>query len=184
MSFRSRSIGLVVAVVGTLGATSASAAEFHLEPQFPVTGVQSTGHVFTTKDGTVTCKTVHSSGMASMTTGEITLTPKYENCTAFGFINVPIDVNGCDFLVTADGVTHLGCPGGSQIEITAPFCSTKIGPQTLTGSSFANNASKTDIVVTLNISEISYSNCEGSWTSGTYTGKTTLTSSVGAIWFE
>lgn len=182
MTIRRKSIGSIIGVICVLSTSSASAAEFHLG--LPLTGAQSTGHVFTTIAGTVTCKVVHANGVASTgTTSELTLTPKYENCTAFAFINVPIDVNGCIYRLTVDGVTHLECPTEKQIEITAPFCTTKIGPQTASGSSFANNATKTDVVVTMNISGISYDECGTKRTNATYTGTTTLTSS-GNIWFE
>jgi hypothetical protein len=178
MKMNPRVAGMVIGLAMAVFSSQASAAEFHLG--YPVTGEQTTTHYFTTFAGKVTCKTVHWSGTAASTTSELTMTPKFETCTAFGFINTPIDVNGCALLITATGVTHVECPAGKEIEITTPGCTTKIGPQTISGNTFANNAGKTDVVMTMNASGITYNECGKSFSNATYTGASTLT----YIWFE
>ncbi len=142
-----------------LSAQAADAAEFHAG--FVVTGNQGTTHVFTTVSGTVSCTKAHFEGTISPTTTEMRLIPNYgvNACKAFGFINVPVDVNGCSFRSLAEGLTHIECPAGAGIEITAPGCTTKIGPQTVEKATYANNAGKTDIIATLNYSKIAYDEC-------------------------
>lgn len=180
-----KTLGLVLAAVFAMGAvmaSAASAAEFH-SAAAPVTlsGSQSTSHVFTTNAGTVTCKVATFSGSSSVkTTSEITMTPKYENCTAFGFISVPIHVKG-DYLFTANGDVHVN----GTFEITAPGCTTTVsGPQTLKGAnSFSNNAGKTDVIAKTNASGIAYNECGTARTNGTYTGTTTVTGTSN-VWYE
>lgn len=182
MKRKFKTLGLVMAAVFAMSAVSvsaASAAEFHAETA-PVTlsGSQSSTHVFTTAAGTVTCKVATFSGSSSVkTTKEITMTPKYENCTAFGFISVPIDVKG-DYLFTANGDIHVN----GEFLITTPGCTTTVSKQTIKGgNSFSNGAG--DVNVETNASGIAYNECGTERTGATYTGKTTVTGSS-VIWYE
>lgn len=170
-----------------VGAPQAGAAEFH-SAAVPntISGSQSTSHVFTTDAGTVTCKTFTFSGtLSSSTTTAIEVTPTYGSCTAFGFIGVTIHNNGCRATFTRDGSHHVyWCPPGKKVEITAPFCTTTVGPQYVaSGVSFANNGGKTDIIATTNISGIEYNECGTIKTNGKYTGTSTLTGSS-SVWYE
>jgi hypothetical protein len=177
-------LAAVLAMAAT-GASVASAAEFHMgSTTGTVTGSQITGqpqHVFTTSAGKVTCTVAHFTGTytASTTTSQ-TLLPKWEKCTAFGFINIPYDVNGCHFTFTAavGGQTHLVC-GGKPIEITTPGCTTTIGSQTLSTTEFTNSTDTTTgkmhIIAHTNIAAITYNECGTVRNNGTYTGTTTWT---------
>ena len=185
-----KTLGLVLASVfamSAIGASAASAAEFHsaVHPQ-SVSGSQTTSHVFTTDAGTVTCKKATFSGTtAAKTSTTQTLTPSYTECTAFGFVNVPIHINGCGYIFHNNGTTVVECPSGKSIQITAPFCTTSVGAQHIaSGMSFGNNAGKTDIVATTNIKGIAYNECGTPKTNGTYTGTTTVTGASGSIWYE
>jgi hypothetical protein len=185
-----KTLGVVLAAVfamSALGASAASAAEFHSAVAVQaVTGTQSTSHVFTTTSGTVTCKTAQFTGSTTAkTTTTQTMLPNYDNCTAFGFIGVPIHENECEYIFNVNGSTELKCPAGKSIEITVPGCTTTVGSQTFaSGNTFSSNATKTDINVTTNVSGIKYKECGGAeQTGGTYKGTTTTTASS-AIWYE
>jgi hypothetical protein len=89
----------------------------------------------TTYEGTITAQTVT----------EITLTPKFQECEALGF-PAHIDMNGCDFVFTIgktfnqDNTTHIKCPVGKDVQITATgpagTCTVTIRPQTSEGSGY------------------------------------------------
>jgi len=192
MTCKIQSLRLVVAAalaLSAVGASAASAAEFHsASAPSTITGAQSTGHVFTTDAGTVTCKTVTFSGTQSAkTTTEVTLTPKYESCKAFGFaVGIPIHVNGCGFRLNASGTTELECPTGKAIEITVPGCTTSIGPQHFaTGMEYTTIGTTPSRTITAhsNISGISYNECGTPTKNGTYKGSTKITGSAGEVWF-
>jgi hypothetical protein len=42
-------------------------------------------------------KMTESGTVAPATASEIELEPAFSECTAFGFVNTPIDMNGCKF---------------------------------------------------------------------------------------
>ncbi|HEX3240504.1 MAG TPA: hypothetical protein VHR18_10265 [Solirubrobacterales bacterium] len=188
MNRKIKTLGVVLASVlamSAIGASAASAAEFHsaVHPQ-EIHGTQTTSHVFTTNAGTVTCKKATFTGTsAAKTSATQTLSPDYNECTAFGFINVPIHENGCALLFYANGTSEIACPFGKKIEITAPFCTTTIYPQHLTGGvTYATIT--TDITVTTNITGIHYNECGTTRTNGTLTGKTTWVGVSGSFVFS
>ncbi|HEX3240555.1 MAG TPA: hypothetical protein VHR18_10530 [Solirubrobacterales bacterium] len=191
MKRRFRAPGIVLASVfamSAIGASAASAAEFHsaVHPQ-EIHGTQTTGHVFTTNAGTFTCKkATFTGGTSAKTSATLTLAPDYNECTIFGFINMPVHENQCAYVFYATGTTEVECPGGKPIEITAPFCTTTIGPQHIaTGLSYTNNAGKTDVVITTNIkTDLDYDECGTARTNGSYTGTSTVTGGSGSLWFE
>jgi hypothetical protein len=206
MSRKIKIFGVLTAVFAltAVSVSSAFATEryFHSESTSTTfSGTQTTGHVFTTNAGKVTCTTAKFTGSASVaTTMELTIEPEYKSCTAFGFIGVPIDVNGCHYLFTSETatkgttepvITHITCPTGKAIEVTAPGCTTKVGPQTIGGNSFDNGTSggKKDVTVTTNVEGIEYNECGTVRNNGKYTGTTTVTgkNSEGAatgVWYE
>lgn len=191
MKHKFKALGLVLAAVFALSAVSvasASAAQFHsaLAPTV-ISGAQSTSHVFTTNAGTVTCKTAKFSGSQAVVTSETqTLTPKYENCTAFGFVGVTIDTNECAYEFNANGSTKVVCPSGKAIEVTVPFCTTSVGPQTfasgMTYETVGTSPSRS-ILAKTNISGIKYNECGTERTNGTYTGTTSVAGSAGEVWW-
>lgn len=189
MKRKFKTLGLVLVAtfaVSAMGSPAASADFFsEVHPQ-TLSGSQTTNHVFTTNAGTVSCKVATFSGTTSASASPTqTLAPNYENCIAFGFISVPIHENGCAYVLHANGTTEIECPEGKKIEITAPGCTMTIGPQHFSsGMSFSNNAGKTDIVASTNISsQIDYNACGTVRTNGSYTGATTVTGASGAVWF-
>ncbi len=181
-----KTLGVVVAAVFALSALGASAASANFTAGSStgnLTGVQTTGHVFTTSAGTVTCTTAHFTGTwTEANSPSATATPKYEGCKAFGFIGVPIDVNGCSYEFTTNegGEVHVKCPAGKEIEITTRGCTTKVGPQTLKENIYTNTTNpatgKMDVLIHTDItSKIKYNECGTVRENGTYTGTTTVT---------
>jgi hypothetical protein len=181
-----KSLGLAlmaVAAFGVVGVSAASAAEFHSEgATTTLTGTQTSQHVFTTTAGTVKCNTATFSGTQSgATTQFVTVTPFYSGCTAFGFINVPIHVNGCTYTFDANnsGQVQIKCPAGKVIEITTPGgCTTTIGSQSgLKSTSYSVEGSGTTRELTkhTNISGLHYGECGTTRTNGTLVGTTKIT---------
>ena len=191
MNRKLKTLGLVLASVfamSAIGASAASAAEFHSEvhPQ-SVSGTQTTSHVFTTDAGTVTCKKATFSGTTSASTSATqTLTPDYNECTAFGFTNVPVHENGCAYIFNANGTSEVECPSGKKIEITAPFCTTSIGPQHFASGSHTYH-NETSILwgfyrKTTHTTKMAYNECGTNKTNGTYTGNTDIKGASGKVW--
>jgi hypothetical protein len=176
---------LVAAVLAlsALGASSASANFTAGSTTGNLTGIQTVSHVVTTSAGTVTCSTTHFTGtwVTANSTSQ-TVTPRYEGCKAFGFIGLPIDVNGCSIEGTtnATGELHLKCPAGKAIEITVPGCTTSFGPQTIGSDTYTNSTNpvtgKMDVLSHTDItSSITYNECGTVRFNGSYTGTTTYT---------
>jgi hypothetical protein len=176
----------VMAMAIFAGPASATLALFHSETAHTeIKGQQEGTDAFITNAGTVKCSSIIYTGTASVATPtEITVTPKYEKCTAFGFVSTPIDTNNCHFTFishpTTPPVMHIVCPT-APITMTAFNCWTTVGSQTVnSGIGYTNNGAGTtrDVTAELNISGLSYTQhpksfpqCDsGTFTNGTYTG--------------
>jgi hypothetical protein len=191
MKHKVKALGLVLGVVFALsavGVASASAAEFHSSVgNNSITGTQKTSHVLTTTAGTVTCTTSKFTGtQGPLSSSTMKLAPTYEQCPMFGFIDIPIVTNGCEYNFNANGSTQVECPAGKAIELKVPFCTTSIGPQTFSsGMSFetVGTTPNRSILARTNISGITYDECGTVRANGTYKGTTTVTGGSGEIWF-
>lgn len=206
MTRKLKALGLAfvaVLAMGALSASAASAASFHSEAAHTIlSGEQPTGtnDVFTTNAGTVTCQNATYSGTtSSATTSTVTVTPSYSGCTAFGFVNATIDVNGCTYTFNAGNDDLIITCSGNPITVTAFNCHVKVASQEATaGISYDNAGSGTsrDVTATANITGLKYTQesksfpgcTNGSFTNGTYKGAGTVkgsntagTESVG-IW--
>lgn len=174
-------------VMSAIGASTAVAAEFHASSApTSIAGSQTEAVVFTTNAGTVTCKTFTVSGTQEASTSTfVDVTPHLTNCTAFGFINVQVHVNACSFRWYSSGTSEIRC-GGKEIEITAPLCTTKIGPQHF-GSGVSYTTSGTspnrDWIAHVNISGVKYDECGTKYSNGALKGKLTVDSLSGELWF-
>ena len=194
-------LALVAALaMSAVAASGASATPFHFGSDHSdhviLAGTQHAGEdVFTTDAGTVRCNTATYSGTineADTATNEVSVTPAYSNCKAFGFINVPIHVNGCQYKFTAitkegsnyEGKVDIVCPG-NPISITAPGCEVTVGSQNALGSiTYTNVGSGTtrEVTVDVNISGIHYYQHDtgitcttGTKTNGLYVGSGLVT---------
>jgi len=129
---------LALAAVGAVGAAGAQAVQFHcsVEPCRVTLKPDGTGktahHVMTVKgekgEATLTCGQLHGEGTSSAkTTTELTITGiEYVECTLAGTAAF-VKMNGCDFLVNAEGYTSVGCPSGKEIEFgVEKLCTVKI----------------------------------------------------------
>lgn len=197
-------LGLALVALLAMTAVAASAAsaapEFHGE-KAPVVfeGSQTEQHVFTTNAGTVKCTIATFSGENATTTSTTaTLTPKYEKCTAFGFLGATVDVNACSYtfhLVAnsspATATVDINCPAGKTIDVTSTGCVLHVPAQAgLSHVTFANTGEGTarDVDATINIGSIKYtqtSGClggEGTFTNGTYKGTATVKGVGQGIW--
>jgi len=194
MTRKLKALGLAFVAVlafGALSATAASAASFHSEVEHTIIdGAQPVAEddVFTVNAGTVKCTSATYTGTQSTATNEtVTVTPSYSGCTAFGFVNAPIDVNGCTYTFNAaNDDLIITCPEGKTITVTAFNCHVDVGSQTIgTGISYHNGGSgKTrDVTATANLSGLTYTQTSktfpgctnGTFTNGTYKGSGTVT---------
>jgi hypothetical protein len=207
-------LGLALVAALAMSAVAASAAsatpfEFHSEASSTVlTGSQEGTDVFTTDAGTVSCGEANYIGSQSAaTTTTVSVLPTYSNCTAFGFISVPIVVNGCEYLFHAgtasttgeppvthyEGTADVVCPAGKVIEVKAPGCTVTVGSQTgLQKVTYTNKEGGgfEDVTVDVNMTGIKYEEhnkglfptCANNTvpkSNGTYTGAATVTGDAG-----
>jgi hypothetical protein len=196
----SLAVGAALALTG-LVASAASAASFHAEKSpSTITGSQTATHTLTTDYGLVACTTATFYGETSgLTTTQQTITPTYSSCTLatiFGSIAVTVNLNGCDYLFTANGEAHINCPAGANVVLSSPGCTLTFPPQTIENAvqyTSAGAGTTRDLIAHMTVKngagnnglDYSYSGfgCgSGSGTTnGTYIGNTTLTGSTGGV---
>lgn len=192
MNRKIKALGMAFAAVLVVGAFSAASAsaEFHSEVDHTtITASQPTtvDDVFTVKAGTVKCKSATYTGTSTTKTSEdITVTPAYAECTAFGFVSTAIDVNGCTytFTTTETQQLHILCPEGKAITVTAFNCWVHVGAQTASGITYTNEGSGSarDVTVDASITGMTYTQTSksfpgcsnGTFTDGKYVGGATV----------
>jgi hypothetical protein len=197
-----KSLGLALVAVLAMSAVVASAASAAIEytsspsPQ-PATGSNASGkETFTTPGGTVQC---NSHFAASVTTGSksLTVTPSYETCVAFGFLNANVVENNCDYVfkpatkLATDHYSHgvdVSCPAGSAIVITAGTCEVQVPAQTGLSSVTTQNVAGGAVTVVPNVGSITMNVTKDGFgcpftgtghTTGTYHGHVTLSPTAG-----
>jgi hypothetical protein len=154
-NLKALSLALVaVFAFAAVAASSASAATDHLtlnrESSVNLTGT-GLGATFGTKSSAIEtkCTGEHFTASALANASEITVAPSYTGCTTAPFSGeTPVDVESCDFVLTANTTSHnktttgtetdaavgLNCgDGAGRIKITAPGCTI-----TITDTSGAN----------------------------------------------
>ena len=188
----------------SVSAASAAAPEFHgVTTPTVFSGEQTEQHVFTTESGTVKCTVATFSGQNATTTSTTaTLKPKYEKCTAFGFVGATIDTSGagheCGFMFhlvagssPPTATVDVEClKAGEDITVTAGFCTVHIPQQNGLAHVILENTGTTpnrDIDANITVSGISYTSTSGcinpgTYSTGTYTGKATVKGVGGEIW--
>jgi hypothetical protein len=190
---------MALMALGAIGASGARAAEeFHcsveecrLTPKTDGTP-KNAHHVFIveneakTESVSFTCESLRGHARAvGKTFTQVTLTEiTYDNCTVNGSTGVTIDMNGCDYLFTANTTLDVVCPTEKTIDLTVPGCTITIHGQTgLPGLNAANVGSvgSREVTVSTNVAvpEITVSNpCvfikPGQKLLGTYTTGNTL----------
>lgn len=169
-----------------LSASSASAGQFHFGASH-VTISGSGEDVLTLGAGTLRCKKVTYGGtQATATATTVRVKPSYAECSAFGFVNVPIDVGSCEYELSGDNndLKIVNC-GSNPITVTAFNCwvtiSDQTSPQSITY--VAGGAGNThDVRFHANSTTLSYTQhsksfpgcLKGSFTNGSFTGSGTV----------
>lgn len=107
-----------------------------------ITGGQTTEHVLSVQGSPVKCGKVNVTAELPYETPELSFQPEYSECTAFGFANSKVEMNGCEYLLTVEsgsgdtfgGGAHIECPEGKAITITtaSSLCLVQIPEQTPT----------------------------------------------------
>jgi hypothetical protein len=128
-----------ILAISVVTASAASGAEFHSSSGTTfLTGSQVQVNEFAVNGGSFKCTTATASGsQVGLTAKEITLTPHYTGCTAFGQ-TIHVDLNGCTYRFTAAsataGNTVVACPAGKEILFTvgtpSVICTVAIKAQT------------------------------------------------------
>ena len=194
-----KALGLAFAAVFAMSAVMAAGAQAakFTASAYPANGSggQTTEHIFHVQGQTVKCKTATFKGTLNAASSEITITPHYTECTAFGFIGATIDMNSCDFLFTTDavsttvGTVHVLCSkANDSITITAGGCVVHIPPQTPTVNKVEYKNQSGGVLVTSKAEGI-HSNVTSGFgctlasketdTTGAYTGSTQFNAQTG-----
>lgn len=137
-----------VLAMSAIAAGSGQAASFTLaEGSYPVplTGEQSLKHVFTVQGQKVECSRAHFAGSLGAASSDLTITPTYTGCSAFGIANAEVKLNSCKYTTTVEsgfepvytGSVHIACSlWNDSITVNAPatnpLCVVHIPAQTPT----------------------------------------------------
>jgi hypothetical protein len=153
------SVAAAMAALGALGATGAWGANFTAS-SYP-TGAsagQTTPHKLTIQGSAAECGSIEYITSLAAVSGTIKVTPVYENCSAFGFINVTVEMNGCTYQMGISsgsgdnygGTVSIVCDPGKSITIEAATCTVRIPAQTPTTPNlvYKNETGSGDILVT------------------------------------
>jgi hypothetical protein len=192
---------LAMAALGALTAQAASASPLTVpSAKTFFTGDQDEGIQEFESSSVVKCTSaVFSASATGPSVNELSITPVYNSCTAFGFATAHVKVNGCTYLFTtptrikADEVTwhpsaiHIVCPSEKQIEVTptsfgVSVCTQKIGAQTPTSGHIVgtNKTEKSpkDVTLDITLEGIHYTGtggaCGTSGTTAKYRGSSTV----------
>ncbi|HYP54982.1 MAG TPA: hypothetical protein VEQ41_01590 [Solirubrobacterales bacterium] len=130
-----------------------------------------------TAGGTITCQgATFASGLTAVPSNDLTITPTYTNCKAFG-LPATVQMNGCTYTFNTPGIVgaHFGadvdlvCPGtvvevkvwashNAHTENKTPICNVTVEPSTtLTGGvTMANNPNGTVAIEPNTVGSIPY----------------------------
>lgn len=148
---------LVLAIVLScaFGAATSQASTFTAS-SYPATlsATSAKGNeVIKTEAGNVECAGSFS-GTLSEASETVEITPTFTECSAFGFLEATVHMNGCKFKWHFNSM-DIECPGTNKIEISALTCRIHIGTQT--GVSLLSiSTNSPHINVKANLSNLSY----------------------------
>jgi hypothetical protein len=168
MISRIKTLSLLCALVAlqAIGISAAHASQY-TGSAYPSTATsQSTAgsKTFTTPGGTVQCDS-HGQSTLNAASSTATITPKYTNCKAFGFLNATVNMNGCTYVSHAgaqvspgvyNNSTDISCPAGQSISITAGTCVIRISAQTGLSTIKTTNLAAGTVTVQPNITNITH----------------------------
>jgi hypothetical protein len=134
-------VGLVAVLALSLAITSIAAAAQFTASSYPAKyegegNPEEYGYV-TTDGGTVKCKSGTASATLSEASSTLSVSGTAGSCTAFGFVNATVTVNGCTTLVhvkegsgdTYTGTADLVCPEGKSVVTVASTCEMAVPSQ-------------------------------------------------------
>ena len=161
---------VAAAVIVQTAPAAAEAFKIKKEGTLEIKGKQhGSPGVWTFDTGSLSCneETYTSAATGGTEVTEVSVAPTYSECIAFGFFNVPIDVNGCIYRYTVvtkisqqyEGAKDIICPAGQVIKITAPGCTVTVGSQNALGTvTFTNigSGSTRELTIDENMTNIAY----------------------------
>lgn len=89
----------------------------------------------------VECGVAGFAGEITEAAGELTVSPGFGECSAFGFAEATVEANGCSLVLQAGsesetgftGTFDIACPAGKKIVVIGGTCEVQIGAQTGVG---------------------------------------------------
>jgi len=160
-------VAMVAALALSVTAGAAQAIEITSESGYPLNahGENGSGNeVFTTEAGDVECDSTFTSEVAK-DGSEITATPTYTNCEAFGFVSATVNMESCDygFDLESEPESHvytskadIECEGEDSIKITAATCAAEVGPQSGKSHVLFEWTTDTDVHAWATVEDIDY----------------------------
>lgn len=163
MKLNIKVLGLAVVAVFALtavGASAASAAEFHSQAESTsLTGTQTGNHVFNAAGAKITCKKASFTGtQTGKNATSVTMGATYGECS-FLFFSVSVNMNGCSYVFHANGQTDVVGEACKGITYEGAGCKVVVPAQTgLNSVSYANSGtgSTESINVSPNVTGIKY----------------------------
>ena len=147
---------LAVLAVSALGASGAQASKFTAS-SYPttVTAESAKGNdVFHTEAGDMECKSHLEGTLAQEASETLTVTAKYTECKAFGFLSATVEMKTCDYVFHTSGAVDVIC-GTEPIKIVSSSCTSTIGEQKgLTTLELANGTA--DVTAKANVTGVAY----------------------------
>ncbi|HEY5815829.1 MAG TPA: hypothetical protein VIS95_05755 [Solirubrobacterales bacterium] len=134
---------------------------------------------FSLNAGTAECtESAYTGTMEVSPASELTLTPAFAECDAFGYSNAEVITNGCDYLFhegaeaeggSFEGAADIKCPEGKSIEIVAKVrgllkCRATIGTQSgLAGVTYSSSGSGSsrDLEFDIHLEKVKYTQDTG-----------------------
>jgi hypothetical protein len=180
MTRKLKTLGVALVAVFALTAVMASAASAaqYTASSYPTTATAESAvgnDVFTTEGGAVECKS-HFVGTLTGASSDLTVTPTYTNCKAFGFVEA--SVTGCKYTFTAVSTTSSSVDVVNPCTVVASTCHVTVGNQNGLNSVATTNTAAGDVDVQANVTGIAYTvvkdgflcpfNGTGNKTGGTY----------------
>jgi hypothetical protein len=179
-----KALGLAVMAIFALTAVASSAAqaiEFHSEIEnTTVTAKTETGSnsVFDAAGASISCASGTFTGsQAAKTSPTLTVTPAYSGCTFLGVLNVPVNMNGCQYTFNANGEVAVIGASCTAITFEAELCKVEVGKQSgLKEVTYTNIGAGTtrEVTVTPHVTGITYTSSglcpkNGTFSDGNYT---------------
>jgi hypothetical protein len=121
-TFRLTLAVVAICAASALSVAGAAADSFRFAPVTAISASQSGSSSLVTTAGSANCGSGSFVGASiAAETSEVTVTPTYESCTAFGFPGA-VHVNGCTYVLhigeATSGTADIKCPAGKELTIT------------------------------------------------------------------